>query len=270
MANQLNFHIEIRGEGQPIYPLHGWNGNLEDMLWLYEPLFESRPNWKRIYFDLPGHGRTPGPDWITDASQLAQATWEMMLANSGGQPFALSGFSYAGYIALSFANQHPEKLLGLAGLNPVVVSDFESRLTPAFEVAANDGSFSEMLPAADAEALAGIIATQTRPVAQRLLSMQDGPIADQEFLNSIRSDPQRFHIAAAEAPLAQPFEQPSLFITGKQDQISGYEQVRARLPEFPGAHFELLEGAGHLAYVEHTDQVRHLLGQWLDAMQDNL
>jgi hypothetical protein len=32
----------------------------------------------------------------------------------------------------------------------------------------------------------------------------------------------------------------------------------------------LLEGAGHLAYVEHTDQVRHLLGQWLDAMQDNL
>jgi pimeloyl-ACP methyl ester carboxylesterase len=267
MTPELNFHIEVIGEGTAIVPLHGWLGNLKDMQWLFEPLFESRPNWKRIYFDLPGHGHTPGPDWITSTPELMQAVWQMLDAQTKGAAFALSGFSYAGYIALGIDHDHPERLLGLAGINPVVLSDFGARITPVFEVAANDGSFERLLPAEDAEALAGIISTQSELVAQRLLSMPEGPVADQKFLNAIRSDPHRFRIPSAEAPLIAPFENPALFITGRQDQISGYKQVEDRLLEFPNAQYEKLEGAGHLAYVEHTEKVRQLIGAWLDQMK---
>ncbi len=267
MAKQLDFHIEIIGKGKPVVPMHGWLGNLKDMQWLFEPLFESRPNWQRIYFDLPGHGRTPGPNWITNASELMQAVWQMLDEQTQGKPFALSGFSYAGYIALGLAHDHAESLLGLAGLNPVVVSDFGARITPDFEVTTRDGSFDRLLPAQDVEALAGIIATQSESVAQRFLAMPEGPPADQEFLNAIRNDPQRFHIPSAEAPLEAPFQQPALFITGQQDQISGYKQIEDRLIEFPNGIYTMLEGAGHLAYVEHTEEVRRLLGDWLDRMQ---
>lgn len=270
MAEQLDFHIEKIGTGIPIVPMHGWNGNLQDMRWLYEPLFETRPNWQRIYFDLPGHGHTPGPEWITSAPQLMDAVWLMLEEQTGHQPFALSGFSYAGYLALGIAHDYPEHLLGLAALNPVVVSDFSARITPDFAVTVDDGSFGKLLPAEDAAALAGIISRQTEIVAKRLLSLPEGPIADQPFLNAIRSDPARFNIPSAESQLAAPFEKPALFVTGRQDQISGYEQVQQRLPEFPDAEFALFEGAGHLAYVEHSEEVRAHLGKWLDKMAAQL
>ena len=267
MAKRLDFHIEIIGEGKPIVPMHGWTGNLENMRWLFEPVFETRPNWKRIYFDLPGHGRTPGPDWITSTQEMMQAVWQMLDEQTEGAAFALSGYSYSAYMALGLVHDHADRLLGLAGLNPVMVSNFNARITPDFEVTSSDGSFECLLPAKDAKALAGIIASQSEIVVQRLLSMPDGPIGDQEYLQSIRSNPKKFHIPSAEMSFAQPFERPALFVTGRQDQISGYEQVEQRLPEFPQAEFALFEGAGHLAYVEYTDEVRQLLANWLDKME---
>jgi pimeloyl-ACP methyl ester carboxylesterase len=270
MPPNLKFHIETIGEGIPIVPIHGWNGNLEDMQWLFEPIFADRPGWKRIYFDLPGHGRTPGPEWISTAPEMMEAVWQMLDEQSQGQPFALSGFSYGAYIALGLARSHPDRLLGLAGINPVVVSDFEKRITAQFEVSVDDGSFERLLPKGDVEALSAIISNQSEQVANNLLSMKDGPIGDQAFLNAIRRDPLRFHIPDAEAALEKIFTRPGLFIAGRHDQISGYEQLMARELEFPNAEFVLLENAGHLAYVEHSNTVRGLITNLLDNIQNQL
>ena len=40
----------------------------------FEPIFTARPGagagWRRIYPDMPGHGLTPGPDWLTTERRM--------------------------------------------------------------------------------------------------------------------------------------------------------------------------------------------------------
>jgi len=58
----ITVHYELLGEGRPIIMLHGWSVDHRHMVSDMEPLFRQRDGWKRIYLDLPGHGRTPGKD----------------------------------------------------------------------------------------------------------------------------------------------------------------------------------------------------------------
>ena len=63
-------HYEALGEGRPIVMLHGWSVDHRHMVSDMEPLFRQRDGWKRIYLDLPGHGTTPGKDWITNQDRM--------------------------------------------------------------------------------------------------------------------------------------------------------------------------------------------------------
>ena len=65
----ITVHYEVFGEGRPLLVLHGWGMDHRYMVSDLEPLFEQRDGWQRIYPDLPGHGMTPGPEWIKDRDQ---------------------------------------------------------------------------------------------------------------------------------------------------------------------------------------------------------
>ncbi len=60
-VNGVPVHCDVRGSGSPVLMIHGWSPDHRLMTGCMEPVFEAlvRP-WKRIYFDLPGMGRTPG------------------------------------------------------------------------------------------------------------------------------------------------------------------------------------------------------------------
>ncbi len=60
----ITVYYEIFGEGYPILTIHGWPVDHRIMKGCMEPIFETRPNYKRIYFDQPGMGKTKGEDWI--------------------------------------------------------------------------------------------------------------------------------------------------------------------------------------------------------------
>ena len=39
------------GEGRPVLMLHGWPGDHRFMVHHFEPIFDARPVWRRIYPD---------------------------------------------------------------------------------------------------------------------------------------------------------------------------------------------------------------------------
>jgi pimeloyl-ACP methyl ester carboxylesterase len=67
----LEVYYEIAGEGKPIMMIHGMGVDHRTMKGCMEPVFQDRGDkWQRIYFDLPGMGRTKGVDWITNSDEM--------------------------------------------------------------------------------------------------------------------------------------------------------------------------------------------------------
>ncbi|RMX11306.1 alpha/beta hydrolase [Vandammella animalimorsus] len=61
--------------------------------------------------DLPGHGLRAGE---TFSLALAAQQLDEMIAQAGPRPVVLGGHSLGGYVAMSYAQQHPQRLAGLA------------------------------------------------------------------------------------------------------------------------------------------------------------
>ena len=61
--SNLPVYYEVIGEGKPNLIIPGIPSDHQIIKSWMEPIFASRPGWQRIYFDLPGTGRTPQVDF---------------------------------------------------------------------------------------------------------------------------------------------------------------------------------------------------------------
>src|SRR5688572_32370586 len=89
----VTVHYEDIGRGRPIINLHGWPAEHGQMLQMMEPLFGHRQQWRRVYLDLPGMGRTPGPDWLTTHDHMLDFVAEFIELMTDDSPL-LVGHSY--------------------------------------------------------------------------------------------------------------------------------------------------------------------------------
>ena len=64
----------------------------------------------------------------------------------------------------------------------------------------------------------------------------------------------------------QSFDAWRLIVTGKQDQIVGYEDQQALLPHYPNATFVTLDNAGHNAHIDQPEAVITLVREWVAHM----
>ena len=60
--NDLNLYYEDIGSGTPVIIIHGFTLDHRSMKACMEPIFEAYEGWRRIYLDLPGHGKTKGSE----------------------------------------------------------------------------------------------------------------------------------------------------------------------------------------------------------------
>ena len=77
---KANVNYEIFGEGRPIVLLHGFGIDHRQIAGCMEPGFGKRDGWKRIYPDLPGMGRTPGQEWVTNSDKMLDVVCEFIEA----------------------------------------------------------------------------------------------------------------------------------------------------------------------------------------------
>ena len=111
-------HFTEHGAGLPIVNLHGWPAEHGQMMAMMEPLFASRPGWRRIYVDLPGMGLSPGPDWLVSHDQMLEAVSDFIGAVVGDQRVVLAGHSYGAALARGLMAQDGSRVGAAFLLSP--------------------------------------------------------------------------------------------------------------------------------------------------------
>ena len=97
----------------------------------FEPIFEARSGWLRIYLDLPGMGETPRRRLDPDDRRCAGRGRRVdRVAILSGETFALAGASYGGYLALGLMHRRAASVTGLALVAPGVEWDDEKLRKP--------------------------------------------------------------------------------------------------------------------------------------------
>jgi pimeloyl-ACP methyl ester carboxylesterase len=256
---------EVRGEGRPILLIHGWSADREYMLADLEPIFDEHPGWQRIYFDLPGHGATPAPEWLSTQDQVLSIVRGFIDAVLPDAPFAIAGSSYGGHLGLGLVRSIPDRLSGAGLLVPAVAApDGTLDAADAVVLFEDTSIFEDLAP--DEEWMRDTLVVHERWMVDEIRA-HDMPAyrrADYRFLARLEANLIATGAAGRPGP---PFDRPSLILTGRQDSTVGYRAAWALLDEFPRATYAVLDVAGHqLGRIERPGPFRALVGDWLERM----
>jgi pimeloyl-ACP methyl ester carboxylesterase/putative sterol carrier protein len=250
------------GTGTPLLVLDGWGYSGRLTMIGSEPVFEARTGWRRLYPELPGHGKTPMPSWLQSPDDMLDALLEFMEAVAPGEQFAVTGASWGAYVALGLLHRRPDLLVGLMldipGLGRLPVDP------PAKQVVRSDPEFASALQPGE-EWMGYILVVQTRAMADKLRALMAywTPL-DPAFTPTLQG--KSFSFDALTLP--EPFLAPTLFVTGRQDHIAGYKDAWSILDNFPRGTFAVLDRAGHLLDFEQPVLQKALINEWLDRVEE--
>ncbi|MBV9279730.1 MAG: alpha/beta hydrolase [Chloroflexi bacterium] len=254
---------QVRGQGTPILMLHGLYSDHRGMTSTMEPHFAERHGWRRIYLDLPGHGRTPAPEWIASHDQVLDLIEQFIDRVVPGERFLVAGQSYGGYLARGLVYRRGVEIDGVLLTVPVIVLHPAPEDLPPRTVVVRDPA---IVAQARAEHLAGfedMAVTQNADALSVFRVFQAIPPPDQDFLDRLNQG-SAFTFDVDAPP--RPFPVPSLFILGRQDHWFGYRDAWRILEDYPRATFAVLDGGGHVVYAEKKGLFGALLGDWLDRV----
>ena len=267
-VESLPVNYEERGSGTPLLMLHGRNADHRQMLSEMEPLFADRAGWRRIYPDLPGMGRTPGADWITEQDRVLEVVTGFLEVVVPGQRFVIAGSSYGGYLALGLIHHLRAMVDGLALIVPAVERERARRRVPPRRVLVEDETFLGALRPEEAPAREFFVAQSSEALEALRAYVKPGlEAADHAFLDRLfQSRSFSFDVSDLEAA----FPAPTLVLAGRQDFLVGYQDAWAILESFPRATFAVLDRAGHALSVEQRSLFRSLTGEWLDRVREHI
>lgn len=266
----ITVHYEAFGEGRPLIALHGWSLDHHHMVSALEPLFQHRQGWRRIYPDLPGHGRTTAEDWITNQDQMLQVVLGFIENVVQGERFVLAGTSAGAYLARGVAYHRAALMDGLLLVVPLIVADDAQRDVPPHVTLVEDSSLMSELKPDEAEVFE-LAVVQSRKVVDRIRSQTAllGGLGDPEFQERIPEQPERYAFSFDVDALAEPFPAPTLIVTGRQDSVVGYGDAWGILENYPRGTFVALDRAGHLLEIEQEDLFQALVSEWLDRVEEH-
>lgn len=257
-------YVEL-GAGRPIVLLHGRPADYRLMTVAFEPIFEARPGWRRIYPDLPGMGLTPAADWIRSLDDVIDLLEGFTDAVLPGQRFALAGASYGGHLALGLMHRRAERVDGLALVAPMMTREPGDRDVPAHQVFERD----EELVASLGDEEQGWLSVSVAQTRANLEGFRAGVLpgvrlADQAFLERLDA---AGGLSVDVKRLPAPFTGPSLVLAGRQDSVVGYAETIPLLDSLPRATLAILDRAGHGLRMEQRDLFRALTSEWLDRLE---
>jgi 3-oxoadipate enol-lactonase len=245
------------GSGFPLIWLHAFPLSAA----MFEPQM-AIAGVRHIAPDLPGFGGTPPRD-IAGLETYGELIIE--LADSLKlETFGLAGVSMGGYIALSIARRHPERLRALILLDSRESADAPEAADKRRETAARirqNGEHGflveEMLPRLlssgtieEQPALAARVREMMRNassegVAAALLAMADRPDS---------------------APVLKELKVPALIIVGSDDELTPVSDSRRMSSLAPGSRLTIVENAAHLANMERPDDVNGAIEKFVSAL----
>jgi pimeloyl-ACP methyl ester carboxylesterase len=253
------------GEGHPIIIMHGGGPNDHQYMQSdFEPLFETRKGWRRIYIDLPGHGQTLWPDWVTSHDQILDLLCDFIDQVIPGEKFTLAGLSWGGELSLGIVNRRVNEIEGLYLSVPAVNAERSERNRPEDVTLVENPEFVAGLQE-DEMWIADIITVQEPSYLERL-RREIFTVARNNRKNGGNREitEQRLTYDVNKIYL----DKPTLILTGRQDGVVGYRDAWDLIENFPRATFAVLDRASHFLSVEQNALMKALLGEWLDRVEE--
>ena len=256
----------IIGEGHPVLILHGSTLDHRHMMETLEPVFETTSGWKRVYVDMPGHGKSPPQDDIGSQDDLLAAVMSFADDVLPEGKFALIGESRGSYISSGVVHLVPDRVSGAVLIVPGGSPTADPARLPEHAVMEPDQTILSELSDDEIDYFENFMVVQRRDIvekrrrckvpAKRLWS------ADQESRVGAKFD-FSFH-ARGETRV---FDGPSLIIAGRQDSISGYLDAIDLLAEYTRATLAVLDASGHALAWERPEVFNSLVSDWLHRLR---
>jgi pimeloyl-ACP methyl ester carboxylesterase len=249
-------HHVAHGSGRPVVVLHGAGVDHREPEACVEPALAAAGGLRRVYPDLPGHGRTPAPPARRSAHDVVEVLTGFVAAvaqEAGGAGVLLVGHSAGAHHARGVAARRPDLVAGLALLCPLVAGGHD---VPPHEPVVRDDDLG------DAD-FRGYFVVQTPAMLDRYRrSVEPGAaLADAAAAARIGA---RWEIGGLDAPDAPPYAGPVLVVAGCRDSVAGYAGAVDLLERYPRATLAVLDGAGHALPHERPGVLGALLTDWVE------
>ncbi|TYS18668.1 alpha/beta hydrolase [Rossellomorea vietnamensis] len=230
-----------------------------------EPVFSKYEKYKRIYIDLPAHGKSTISCDFKGTEHSVENVISFIGQTIGNEDFSLLGMSYGAYAAQGIMDRMTERVEGIALIVPAV-HNRTGRL-PERAVLTQEAGFGKDLDEDKTKAFKTLMAVQTKSSLDLFIDeIQPGrELADREFLTSDWRENYYFLDAAPFTGL-ESIDVPALFLMGKQDWICGWEDQYDLFKKFTRASFIVLEGSGPMLHIEKREMASTCVEDWLKAL----
>lgn len=266
-TDKATIDYEEHGEGRPIVFLHGWTMDRQVEANTYEPVFATRPGWRRIYPDLPGMGRSLAKHGLKNQDDVLDALLAFTDRVLPSGRFLLAGCSAGAYLARAVAAYRRSRVAGLLLRVPRIVAEDSQRTLPPFRPLVQDDGLLAGLDAAERTALGNILVQKRDYIEalgrRRRTVVQPAIQATAPIAMEIRTDPKRYAFSFDLAEVEKTFEEPTLIIAGRQDTIVGYRDVWPILESYPRATFAVIDRADHGWPLDTPGLLAALIDDWL-------
>ena len=258
----ITIYYEIIGEGHPVLMLHGWPVDHRIMKGCMEPIFNVRPNYKRIYFDLPGMGKSKGEDWIKGTDDYLKIIIEFIEDIIPDENFIVVGESYGGYLARGLIKKKQKLIDGILFLAPLIWPMEGHRPEPV--VLIKDENLYANLTPFEKEMFEYSATVINKKVFERGKeeALSGVTIADMVFLEDLN---RKFSYDVDD--LDDKFPKPVLFLLGRQDSAVGYRDAWEIIENYTRATFAVLDTAGHVLQIEQVELFNALTEEWLNRVE---
>jgi pimeloyl-ACP methyl ester carboxylesterase len=252
-AGEITIHHVEHGAGVPVLVLHGAGVDHREVEACFEPVFDNRDGFRRIYPDLPGMGETPAPDSLGSAADVRDALLDFAGGGSGGSRHLLIGHSAGAYYAQAMAAREPAQVAGLALICPLLP---RLRDLPEHRSVVGSGDIGD-------DTFRSYFVIQTPEMLERYerFVRPAAELADQEALERIG---ERWELSPGRGPA---YEGPTLVVAGRLDATVGYAAAADLLGHYPHASLAVIDEAGHALPHEQPEILRALVDEWLTRVE---
>jgi pimeloyl-ACP methyl ester carboxylesterase len=263
-GNQI--YCEILGEGTPIITIHGFEVDHKVMNGCLESILDGH-SYKRIYFDLPGMGKSKASKQIYYAEEMYEIIKGIIEKTIGNEKYILIGESYGGYLMRKLIQEEPKKILGAMFICPVFIPDYNKRTLPRQKILYNE-IVDEKITKSQLYQAFTVTAVYSN---ENILRHYDHDvysglkIKDTDFLETYHDS--GYGYLEDVDDIKTPFDKPTLFVMGKQDGVVGYEDSFGIWKNFPRASFCILDESGHNVQFEKIEIFNVLTREWLGRIK---
>ena len=197
----------------------------------------------------------------TDLDDSLGGAADSVLASVPGR-FAMAGHSLGGIIALEVWRRAPHRVAGLALLNTSARAPSEPQLAAWSELRARteSGEF-DVVASEQARLAAGQPGTRDSDLLARCIAMAHA-VGPDGFMRQLDVQvSRRGHLDDASDVAV-----PTVVVSGSDDEVCPTEIQAELAGVIPGARHMTIDGAGHMAPLDHPADVGRALAAWWDAI----